>query len=392
MREDNQVQILLKMATAYRHTMPLHRFLASYYTQHKEMGSRDRRQFSSMLFNFYRLGKALPDCKIEERMAIGNFLCEQEAYPLLYHMLDKFSRVSAEDLSKSIDDKLQIVKTFYSDFQKNDLFPFADLLSDSIDKDAFIRSFLSRPKVYIRVCKKYTSEVLAELNEKNIPFQEVEGRALSLAFEPGVQLDKLAAYKNGWFEIQDLSSQKTGDFIQASPGEYWWDCCAASGGKSLMLSESSEDLYLLVSDVRETMLDNLKQRFNRAGIRKFEYMQADLSQTIKMKKSFDGIIADLPCSGSGTWGRTPEMIAGFDLYAPAQFALKQKAILKNIVPFLKKNKSLIYITCSVFKAENEEIAEFISNELNMQMTHMEIIPGYQNAADTRFVATFIKSV
>jgi 16S rRNA (cytosine967-C5)-methyltransferase len=391
MREENQVQILLKIVTAFRHSMPLHRFLSSYYTQHKEMGSRDRKQFSSLLFNFYRLGKALPDLRIEERIAIGNYLCESTSYPLLEHLISKFSKADVSTLDSPTDDKIRSIGKLYPGFSVSDIFPFTNLLSPSIDRSLFARSFLTRPKVYIRMCKKYTERVVAELQEKNIPFNKVEGSPLALVFEPAVQLDTLPSYKNGWFEIQDISSQRTGEFFNANSGEYWWDCCAASGGKSLMLVDQCEDLHLRVSDLRESMLENLRQRFMRAGIRKFEYMQADLSQAPQMKKTFDGIIADLPCSGSGTWARTPEMIAGFDIHSPGQYALKQKTILKNIVPFLKKGKSLIYITCSVFKEENEDIAEFISSELKLEMTRMEIIPGYESASDTMFAASFIKT-
>jgi len=101
---------------------------------------------------------------------------------------------------------------------------------------------------------------------------------------------------------------------------------------------------------------------------------------------FDGIILDAPCSGSGTWGRTPEMIAQFNPQKIEFFQKLQQNIARNVVKFLKPGKPLIYITCSAFKAENEDVVEFLVKELGLKLEEQQVLKGYTNKADTMFVA------
>jgi len=105
--------------------------------------------------------------------------------------------------------------------------------------------------------------------------------------------------------------------------------------------------------------------------------------------AFDGIILDAPCSGSGTWGRTPEMISQFDPHKIDFFQKLQQNIARNVVKYLKPGKPLIYITCSAFKAENEDVVDFIVKELRLKLEKQTVLEGYKNKADTMFVARLI---
>ncbi|MNY39623.1 Ribosomal RNA small subunit methyltransferase F [compost metagenome] len=105
---------------------------------------------------------------------------------------------------------------------------------------------------------------------------------------------------------------------------------------------------------------------------------------------FDGIILDAPCSGSGTWGRTPEMLYYFDQHKIAYFSKLQKTIAANVVKYLKEGKPLIYITCSVFKQENEDVVNWLLENLPLKVEKTEVIKGYNDRADTMFVARLIK--
>jgi 16S rRNA (cytosine967-C5)-methyltransferase len=159
--------------------------------------------------------------------------------------------------------------------------------------------------------------------------------------------------------------------------------------KSLLLHELEPDIKLVVSDIRESILANLDERFQQAGLRKYQKKLLDLTQNPDQEMhdyAFDGIILDAPCSGSGTWGRTPEMIAQFHPSKIEFFQRLQKAIVSNVTKFLKPGKPLIYITCSAFKNENEEVVEFLVKDLGLKLEEQMILPGYENKADTMFVA------
>ncbi|MGI8893531.1 MAG: hypothetical protein ACR2GN_08720, partial [Bacteroidia bacterium] len=105
-------------------------------------------------------------------------------------------------------------------------------------------------------------------------------------------------------------------------------------------------------------------------------------------KLFDGIICDVPCSGSGTWARTPEDISCFKEDEIKNYLEKQKAIVINAAAHLTKSGKLIYITCSVFKEENENMVNYIVNNTSLQMQEMKLIDGTELRADSLFVASF----
>ncbi|RZL28339.1 MAG: RsmB/NOP family class I SAM-dependent RNA methyltransferase, partial [Pedobacter sp.] len=175
--------------------------------------------------------------------------------------------------------------------------------------------------------------------------------------------------------------------------DYWWDACAASGGKSLLLHSLEPNIELLVSDVRENSLNNLQERFQLAGLKKYHLKAMDLLQNndqILHHYQFDGVLLDAPCSGSGTWGRTPEMLYFFEKYKIENYVKLQKGIAANVIKYLKPGKPLIYMTCSVFKAENEDVVDYLTKTYDLELERMELIKGYDKKADSMFVARLIK--
>jgi 16S rRNA (cytosine967-C5)-methyltransferase len=150
-----------------------------------------------------------------------------------------------------------------------------------------------------------------------------------------------------------------------------------------------------VSDIRESILANLDERFRSAGLVKYQRKQLDLTQNNDQALhdyEFDGIILDAPCSGSGTWGRTPEMIAQFESPKIDFFQRLQKTIATNVIKHLKPGKPLIYITCSVFKAENEDVVDYLTKDCGLKLESIEVLKGYGHKADSMFVARLSQAV
>ena len=136
---------------------------------------------------------------------------------------------------------------------------------------------------------------------------------------------------------------------------------------------------------------NLRNRFVRAGIKPLQSMVMDLQTGSSVKGPFDIVICDVPCSGSGTWGRTPEQMHFFKEKNLNIFTDRQKKIVSNAIGALGENGMFVYITCSVFKSENEDIAAYIGEHFTVQQLHMEYIIGYDKGADTLFTAVFSKT-
>jgi 16S rRNA (cytosine967-C5)-methyltransferase len=241
------------------------------------------------------------------------------------------------------------------------------------------------------VQKGMEGKVKKTLEKNEILFEELSSQTLALP--NGTNLQQLKSL-DGDYEVQDWASQQSLNEVSVPPKSSWWDCCAASGGKSLLLLDKESNIKLLVSDVRLSILRNLDERFDKADVKTYYRKKIlDLSKPVDHimgEERFDGIIVDAPCSGSGTWGRTPEMLQKFKTSEIENFSTLQKQIVKNVVPYLKSGKTLVYITCSVFAAENKEITQYITDHLGLELENQQAIIGYDKKADSMFVARFKK--
>jgi len=385
MRADHQLRAFEQILNTYDGNLPLHRFLPGYFKQNKQMGSSDRRWATRHIYSFFRLGKALPNLPREERLCIADFLCHETLSAVVAQNLPSLQ----SDIQLPLGEKIKIIAEKYPDFNLEDVFPFGDELSEGINKIEFFTSFFRQPDLFIRVAAADVKSIITTLEAADITVNQVSETALALP--NGTKLEMVL--KEGTYQVQDLSSQYTGTYFEPNKWDKWWDCCAASGGKSLLLHSFEPVVELLVTDLRESVLMNLDERFRLAGIRKYHKKELDLlknNDQVLHHYQFDGIILDAPCTGAGTWGRTPEMLTFFEEKKINQFAAIQKAIGPNVVKYLKPGKPLIYITCSAFAAENEAVVQHLTDTLPLTLEKMEVIKGYQNNADTMFVARLIR--
>ena len=382
MKAINQLKTFQRILDEYPAETPLSKFLPGFYRLNKQMGSTDRRIAGRLVYNYFRLGKALAGLPADERLFIAEFLCNTQLNSFLQHFKPEW----AACIGFGIDEKLAMVKSTHPGFKLDEVFPWVDQLSAGIDKEAFLRSFFIQPDLFIRVYKRYESQVKIILTTAEIAFKDEGNGCFSLP--NGTRLETLIPNAN-WYEVQDYSSQQTAQFFKPQKWDAWWDACAASGGKSLLLHNLEPNLKLVVSDIRESILTNLDERFQQAGLVKYQKKILDLTQNndlILHDYAFDGIILDAPCSGSGTWGRTPEMISQFDTHKIEFFQRLQQSIASNVVKYLKPGKPLIYITCSAFKSENEDVVNYIVKELGLKLEEQKVLKGYENKADTMFMA------
>lgn len=382
MKALNQLKTFQRILAEFPADVQLSKYLPGFFRQNKQMGSTDRRVASRLVYNYFRLGAALPDVPVDERLLVAEFLCNMQTNSFLQYFKPEW----AACVGFSIDDKLEMVKAAYRAFELTDVYPQHAQLSPDIDKQAFLKSFFIQPDLFIRVRKGFEQQVKAVLAKAEVTFKDEGHNCLSLP--NGTKLETLFANQH-WFEVQDYSSQQTAQYFRPQKWENWWDACAASGGKSLLLHEQEPNLKLVVSDIRENILANLDERFRQSGLLKYQKKILDLTQNpdyIMHDYDFDGIILDAPCTGSGTWGRTPELISQFNGHRIEFFQRLQQSIIRNVVKYLKPGKPLIYITCSAYKAENEDAVNFMVTELGLQLEDMQVLKGYEHKADTMFVA------
>ena len=390
MRFHSHLHTAVSIIEKYNGQEPLAVFLKKFFAADKKYGSGDRRNISALCYAYYRLGKTMMDDGTEERIIKAVFLCRDQPLPFLAALRPEWN----DRIHLPLGEKWNLCGMAG---EMTGIFPWHDILSEAIDVKAFNSSFLRQPDLFLRVRPGRETVVEEQLNNAGIAYQWVHDHAIAL---PNASKIEEVIHLNKDAVVQDLRSQSVLDALPGFSGAFTppikvWDCCAASGGKSILLQDRiSQKIDLTVSDIRQSILANLSKRFAEAGIRGYRPFVADLSSadTVVSKEAYDLIICDAPCTGSGTWSRTPEQLYFFNTASIDSFSSLQKKITGNIIPALKEGGILVYITCSVFRQENEDITAAVSAQYPfMKLLEQKTLPGYTERADTMFAAFFRKA-
>jgi 16S rRNA (cytosine967-C5)-methyltransferase len=361
---------------------PMVHHLKKSFAANKKFGSNDRKSISTLTYNFYRLGHALKNKTIKEKIIAATFLCNQTSNDLLQEFAPHFNA----KIQLSVSEKLNILQ-----IKTTDIFPFENELGKEVDTQKFVHAFTVQPLLYLRIRPGKQAQVVDKLNNAAISFKNLSNNSMVL---PTASKIETVLQINKEVVVQDFNSQKVFNYLQKEDKIIdkeiaVWDCCAASGGKSILLADILKNkINLHVSDVRAHILNNLKNRFKEAGIKKYHAFVADLisAKTDLPNKKYDIIICDAPCTGSGTWARTPEQLSSFESKNIDAFANMQKQIAAQALPYLDKGGLFFYITCSVFEKENEAVVNYLKEKFHLQVIQMEYLKGYEMQADTMFSA------
>lgn len=174
-------------------------------------------------------------------------------------------------------------------------------------------------------------------------------------------LSYLESFEEGDFVIQDESSQFIGKIVSLPKGARVLDLCAAPGGKSLLFAEMEEVDEIISCDISESKTELIEENVRRIGASKIKTKVNDASlYNPDFVDGFDLVICDLPCSGLGVMGRKRDIKYNVSIDKIRELAILQKKILENAVRYVKKGGRLIYSTCTMTRAENEENFTFIS--------------------------------
>jgi 16S rRNA (cytosine967-C5)-methyltransferase len=357
MKVEAYIKSAATLLSQFDGSVPFAAWLKEYFRKQKKFGSRDRRTVSQLCFAYFRTGKLFADKPLEEGIRLASELSTD-------------GQAASKDLSR--------------------VFPLHAYLSTEIDAPAFVASHLRQPDLFLRARPGKEDRVKQKLEGVGMQFSMCGADCFALPngskVEEIIMLDEEAV-------VQDRSSQGVvGSLQEVLPADArfsLWDCCAASGGKSILALDRFPNVQLTVSDVRESILHNLRSRFRRARISSYRSFVADVATPkFSFPHQFDVVLCDAPCSGSGTWGRTPEQLFYFTADRIDHYASLQRHIAMNAIRQVKKGGFFLYITCSVFSAENEENVAFIQKESGHTLLSARYYKGYDVKADTLFAALF----
>lgn len=192
---------------------------------------------------------------------------------------------------------------------------------------------------------------------KELAKQQIYGRVIqddAIGIEQRGKLFHTTAFRQGWFEMQDFSSQQVAPFLEVQAGMRVIDACAGNGGKALHLAALMQNKgRILALDTDAKKLENLRLRARRAGVSIIETRVIESNKTIKrLAQSADRVLLDVPCSGLGVLRRNPEI--RWRLTAEQIESLKalQQQILERYSKMCRSEGKLVYATCSILSSEN----------------------------------------
>lgn len=272
-------------------------------------------------------------------------------------------------------------------------------------------------KTYIRcnTLKGSTDYIKKILEEEGVTVTEVSGLSYAYEISGYDYLTALKSFNEGLYQIQDISSMMAGEYVKPSTDSFIVDVCAAPGGKSinaaLKLAESAYDnkdipesgiskevlkgitgrgIARDVSDYKASLIDD---NVARLGI---PYIDVEVHNALEFDEELEGkadiVIADLPCSGLGIMGRKPDIRYNITKEKIDDIISLQRDILKVVSRYVKTGGTLVYSTCTINRAENEDNADWICNTLGFSKDgeYRQMLPSAKADNDGFFVAGLIK--
>lgn len=228
---------------------------------------------------------------------------------------------------------------------------------------AICRYGQSEPKLTVRVDSPATREELASAEIELEP-----GRILTNAFAVAAgNIAASAAFRQGRVRPQDEGSQLVAELVPR--GKVILDCCAAPGGKTLILAERNPGARIVACESSPQRLARLQERLEVLG-GEVECRLADVA-ALEDQAKYDAVLADVPCSGTGTLGRNPEIRNRLALEELARQASRQRAILHAALRAARPGGFVIYSTCSLEPEENEEVvAAVLAEDSNVRLVSL----------------------
>lgn len=316
-------------------------FLRRYFRDNRAIGSHDRKEICQNLYTMIK------------QKALIDFFCPK---PLSWE-----NRLMTTLKLDRIDKRL-IAKTplhIQASFPKHLYEKFIAALPKAKGHETCLVCNEEAP-VTIRINpEKTTRKAFVELIKDRDPTPTTHS-PWGITFPKKLDFFSWPSFKQGHFEVQDEGSQLIAELIDAKPGDHVLDYCAGAGGKTLAFAHKLEgkgQIYL--HDIRDHALANAKLRLKRAGVQNIQITPTKTLKKPRFKHKMDWVLLDVPCSGSGTLRRNPEIKWNLKQEDLDNLIKTQRAIFENALHFLHPNGKIVYATCSLFEEENEaQIAYF----------------------------------
>lgn len=254
--------------------------------------------------------------------------------------------------------------------------------------EEMLKAFLEKTDTTIRVHRdKISVEELREaLKAEGIEAAPVEGIPFALRLCRYDTLNRIQAFREGLFSVQDVSSMLCVEAAGPKEGDFCLDVCAAPGGKSLYLAEKLAGSGVVeardLTDYKIRLIEENKKRCGREDIRCRLFDARRLDETVVGQA--DVVLADLPCSGLGVLGQKPDIKYRATPETLAELSRLQREILGVVWRYVKPGGTLVYSTCTINRQENEENAEWFLSQFPFEAAPLPaVFAGFAGGVQQR---------
>ncbi len=248
----------------------------------------------------------------------------------------------------------------------------ADVFGDRLDAEMAALMREAALDLRVNVLKTDRLSAIAALAADGIVAEPTPLSPIGLRVEGRPNLAATPSFKNGLVEVQDEGSQLVALLVDARSGQRVVDFCAGAGGKTLALAAAMANKGQIVAcDVLAGRVDRAGVRLRRAGAHNVtrRALSSERDPWVKRHEgSFDRVLVDAPCSGTGTWRRNPDARWRLDAGEPEDLARLQARILASAWRLVRKGGRLVYATCSLLPKENEDqVNAFLADKPDIRL-------------------------
>ena len=220
----------------------------------------------------------------------------------------------------------------------------------------------------VNTLKAAKEEIITVLNENSIKYEEWNVYNQAFIVEDDELIRTLDIYKDGKIYFQSLSSMLPPLFLNGH-GDIL-DMTAAPGSKTSMIAGLDPNSMITAVEIDKIRMERLKYNMNKLGVKNITYLNTDASKLDDFF-SFDSILLDAPCSGSGTLNIYDKSFDKFSLKLVKNSSIIQKKLLSKSLTILKRGHEMVYSTCSILPEENEQVVSEIIKRFNCEIVPLD---------------------
>ena len=368
---------------------PADAVVSRYFREHRQLGHADRAFVAETVFAVLRRGRSIEArCagQLSDRrrllatLAIVRGWSQRELAPVLKASEEEWlaaaKAVPEADLPPAVRCDLPdwLYARLEQQFGADEVLALSRAMNQSAPLD-----------LRVNTLKGDRDTLLAKLAADDIAASPGALSPLAVRLRDKPALAKHPLFLEGAFEVQDEGSQLLGFLLEPKRGEMVVDFCAGAGGKTLLLGALMRNTGRLYAfDVSDKRLANLKPRLARSGLSNVHPARIEHERDQKIKRlagKADRVLVDAPCSGLGTLRRNPDLKWRQDETSVAELTVKQAAILYAAATLVRPGGRLVYATCSLLSAENDDIvAAFLEKHPDFSLLPASAVLGKQGIA------------